>query len=160
MNSQDSHDGAVERGVDLAPAVFWRRAVGAVARFVRRSVFGRLSAAERDTLILDVAALIKMGRLGEADRKLNACTGGLSGDAGFINLCGAVSERRGELETALGFYEIATSVDGDFEPAQRNLRRLRERRRVARSVREIALGDGEVRHTRHLNGAVRVPTAA
>ncbi|HSZ55939.1 MAG TPA: hypothetical protein VK797_09775 [Tepidisphaeraceae bacterium] len=159
MNSQDSHDGAVERGVQLAAAVFWRRAVGA-ARFVRRSLFGRLSAAERDTLILDVAALMKMGRLGEADRKLNACTGGLTGDAGFINLCGAVCERRGELETAVGFYEIATSVDGDYGPARRNLRRLREQRRVAPSVREIALGDGEVRHTRHLNGAVRVPRAA
>src|SRR6516165_7780531 len=88
----------------------WRRAIGAMLRFVRRSVFGRLSDAERDTLILDAAALIRMGKLDEADRKLNACVRGLSGDAGFINLCGAVCELRGEGRNAMEFYAMAVSV--------------------------------------------------
>lgn len=130
----------------------WRRAVGALGRLVRRSVFGRLSAAERDSLILDVAALIRMRKLADADRKLNASLRGLSGDGGFINLCGVVCELRGEREHALRFYEIAVAVDGDCRAARENLARVRERRCLASAVREIALGDGEVRKTRHLPG--------
>ena len=149
---------AEERGPGRAQ---WRRAVEAMARFVRRSVFGRLSEAERDSLILDVAALVRMGKLAEADRKLNASLRGLSGDGGFINLCGVVCELRGEREHALRFYEMAVKVDGDCRAGWQNLKRLRATGELVREVREIALGDGEVRKTRHLPGEPgSMPTAA
>jgi CheY-like chemotaxis protein len=62
-------------------------------------------------------------------------------DAAYFNLLGVLYESRREWRLARKFYGKAIGLDGHYEPAQKNLRRLHELKQLGRSHEPVTLGD-------------------
>ncbi|HEV8292560.1 MAG TPA: hypothetical protein VGP94_11585 [Tepidisphaeraceae bacterium] len=62
-------------------------------------------------------------------------------DPAFFNLVGILREVEGNKEAAAEFYGRAIRADGDYPPAQQNMRRLYELRCFGHTDQEVALGD-------------------
>ena len=72
---------------------------------------------------------------------LDAVRASASRDAAWLNLVGVVHEWRGEWKMARRCYGRAIGADGQYEPAQQNMRRLYELRSLGHCVKPVALGD-------------------
>lgn len=62
-------------------------------------------------------------------------------DAAFFNLVGILREVRGNKKAAAEFYGKAIKADGNYAPAQQNMRRLFELGRFGHTDQVVCLGD-------------------
>ena len=60
-------------------------------------------------------------------------------DPAWLNLIGVIHELRRDWKNARRYYGRAIAIDGAYEPAQQNMRRLYELYTFGRSVEPIAL---------------------
>ena len=62
-------------------------------------------------------------------------------DPAFFNLVGVLREVEGNKNAAAEFYGRAIRADGNYSPAQQNMRRLFELRNFGHTDQMVALGD-------------------
>jgi len=101
-----------------------------------------LPAAERDRLLYEAGAALRVGRLDEVRSLLSEAGRRTAGDAACLNLRGVVCEARGRPTAAKRYYGRAIRADAGFGPAQQNMRRLYELATLGRSSQPVAVGDG------------------
>jgi Flp pilus assembly protein TadD len=84
---------------------------------------------------------MRVGRWSEAEALLMRAGTIACEDAAFYNLVGVLWEVKGDQAGARRFYGKAIRADGDYAPAQQNMRRLYELWTFGRTREAVTLGD-------------------
>lgn len=116
-----------------------------VASVLREAPVDRGSCGEGYAQVLEhVRQALRARRFQEAEHGLMKAGTIAADDPVFLNLAGVLHESHGRVESARRFYERAAAGDRKYQPAQENLRRLGELRRLGKTNRKVAFGDDDV----------------